>query len=128
MDRDGNAVTCALTMDNLFGTGRIMPGLGILAAASPSAVTRPLLSAGVVWNANIGAFRAAASGSGQEGAPLAVAAALLDTLRTKQPMSVPVPEPGRANVIACSEYLPGDKKSCGWAADPRGYGLALGAN
>ncbi len=128
MDRDGNVVTCALTMDNLFGTGRIMPGLGILAAASPSAVTPPLLSAGVVWNSNIGAFRAAASGSGQEGAPLAVAAALIGTLRTDRAMSVPVPEPGRANVIACSQYLPGDKRSCDWATDPRGYGLAIGSN
>ena len=128
MDRDGNVVTCALTMDNLFGTGRIMPGVGILAAASPTAVTPPLLSAGVVWNPGMNAFRAAASGSGQEGAPLAVAAALIDTLRTRQPMSVPVPEPGRANVIACSDYLPGSKDSCGWAADPRSYGLAIGSN
>ena len=128
MDRDGNVVSCALTMNNLFGTGRIMPGVGILAAASPSVVTPPLLAAGVVWNPNIKAFRAAASGSGQQGAPLAVAAALINTLRTKLPMSVPVPEPGRANVIACNRYLPGENGSCGWAADPRGYGLALGSN
>jgi len=128
MDRDGNTVACALTMDNLFGTGRIMPGLGILAAASPSAVSPPLLSAGLVWNDNIKAFRAAASGSGQDGAPLAVAAALMDTLKTKRPMSAPVPEPGRANVIACGEYLPRENGSCGWANDPRGYGLAMGAN
>lgn len=128
MDRYGNTVACALTMDNLFGTGRIMPGTGILAAASPSAVTQPLLAAGVVWNDNIKAFRAAASGSGQQGAPLAVAAALIDTLRTKRPMSTPVPDPGRANVIACSGYLPKENGSCGWANDPRNFGLAMGAN
>lgn len=128
MDRYGDTVTCALTMDNLFGTGRVMPGLGILAAASPRAVTPPLLSAGLVWNDNLKAFRAAASGSGQEGAPLAVAAALIDTLKTRRPMSQPVPEPGRANVIACSGYLPRENGTCGWANDPRNHGLAIGAN
>lgn len=128
MDRSGNAVACALTMDNLFGTGRIMPGLGILAAASPAAVPPPLLSAGIAWNDNIKAFRAAAGGSGQAGAPTAVAVALLNTLRTSRPLSVPPPDPGRANVIACGRYLPGENSECGWANDPRESGLAAGAN
>ena len=128
LDRLGDAVACALTMDNLFGTGRIMPGLGFLAAASPAAVPPPLLAAALAWSPNIRAFRAEVGGSGQAGAPLAVAAALLNTLRTGQPMSQPVPDPGRANVIACAEYLPGDNSSCGWANDPREAGLAMGAN
>jgi gamma-glutamyltranspeptidase/glutathione hydrolase len=128
MDRSGNAVACALTMDNLFGTGRIMPGLGILAAASPAAVPPPLLSAGIAWNDNIKAFRAAVGGSGQAGAPTAVAVALLNTLRTSRPLSVPPPDPGRANVIACGRYLPGENSECGWANDPRESGLAAGAN
>jgi gamma-glutamyltranspeptidase/glutathione hydrolase len=128
MDRSGDAVACALTMDNLFGTGRIMPGLGFLAAASPAAVPPPLLSAGLVWNDNIKAFRAAAGGSGQAGAPLAVAVALINTLRSNRPMPAPVPDPGRANVIACGRYLPGENSECGWAIDPREFGLALGAN
>jgi gamma-glutamyltranspeptidase/glutathione hydrolase len=128
MDRSGNAVACALTMDNLFGTGRMLPGLGFLAAASPAAVPPPLLSAGLVWNDHIKAFRAAASGSGQAGAPLAVALGLLDTLKTNKPMSVPVPDPGRANVIACGRYLPGENSECGWANDPRESGFAMGAN
>jgi gamma-glutamyltranspeptidase / glutathione hydrolase len=128
LDRFGDAVACALTMDNLFGTGRMMPGLGFLAAASPNAVPPPLLSAGLVWNANTRSFRAAAGGSGQAAAPLAVAVALINTLQTGQPMSVPVPDPGRANVIACAQYLPGENAACGWANDPRESGLAVGAN
>jgi gamma-glutamyltranspeptidase/glutathione hydrolase len=128
MDRAGNAVACALTMDNLFGTGRIMPGLGFLAAASPAAVPPPLLAAGVVWNDNTNAFRAAAAGSGQAGAPLAVALALIDTLKTNRPLSESVPDPGRVNIIACGRYLPGDNSTCGWANDPRESGLAMGAN
>jgi gamma-glutamyltranspeptidase / glutathione hydrolase len=128
LDRNGNAVACALTLDNLFGTGRMMPGLGFLAAASPAAVPQPLLSASLVWNDNTKAFRAAASGSGQAGAALAVAVALINTLRNEQPMSVPVPDPGRANVVACGRYLPGENSECGWANDPREAGLAMGAN
>ncbi|WP_158921503.1 gamma-glutamyltransferase, partial [Acidisphaera sp. S103] len=128
VDRAGNAVACALTLNNLFGTGRILPGLGFLAAASPSAVPQPLLAAGVAWNDRRKAFRAAAAGSGQAGAPLAVAAALMNTLNTGRPMAVPVPDPGRANVIACARYLPGESSQCGWANDPRESGLAVGSN
>jgi gamma-glutamyltranspeptidase/glutathione hydrolase len=128
LDRDGNAVVCAVTMDNLFGTGRMIPGLGILAAASPAAVPPPLLAAGMVWNDNLRAFRAEAGGSGQASAPLAVAVALINAVRTGQPMSAPVPDPGRANVIDCSSYLPGVNAACGWATDPREFGLAAGAN
>jgi gamma-glutamyltranspeptidase/glutathione hydrolase len=115
-------------MDNLFGTGRILPGLGFLAAASPASVPPPLLAAGLVWNDNIKAFRAEAGGSGQAAAPLAVAVALINTLRSNRPMPVPVPDPGRANVIACGRYLPGENSECNWANDPRESGLALGAN
>ena len=45
IDSEGNAVACALTMGNLFGTGRMAQGTGVLLAASPSAQSAPLLSA-----------------------------------------------------------------------------------
>jgi gamma-glutamyltranspeptidase/glutathione hydrolase len=129
MDRDGNVVACSLTMDNLFGAGRILPGTGILAAASPAAVPAPLLSASVAWNEHIHSFRAAVAGSGQQAAPAAVASTMIDTLRSGRPMGERLaPEPGRANMAACAEYLPGNNRLCAWANDPRANGLALGAN
>ncbi len=128
LDRNGNAVVCAISMNNLFGTGRTVPGMGFLLAASPASVPPPLLAAAIAWNANIHAFRAEIGGSGQAGAPLAVADGLINTLRSGRPMPIPVPDPGRANVIACSDYLPGNSGSCGWATDPRGAGLAIGGN
>ena len=128
LDREGNSVACALTMNNLFGTGRVIPDLGLLAAASADFRPAPLLSAGIVWNENVHAFRAAAAGSGQSGAPLAVALGLSNALRTFQPMATLVPDPGRANVIACGRYLPNESASCGWATDSRGYGLAAGGS
>jgi gamma-glutamyltranspeptidase/glutathione hydrolase len=91
-------------------------------------VPSPLLAGAIAWNANTNAFRAAVGGSGQEGAPLAVAAAMTYTLSSGRPMPVAVPEPGRANVIACSRYLPNESGTCGWATDPRGAGLAIGGN
>jgi gamma-glutamyltranspeptidase/glutathione hydrolase len=126
LDPDGNAVVCALTMNNLFGTGRMVPGLGFLTAASPSGVAPPLLAAGLVWNASKHAFHAAAGGSGQAGAALAAAVALIDSLRSGRAMPTAVPEPGRANAIACAKYLPGSESSCTAATDPREAGLATG--
>jgi gamma-glutamyltranspeptidase/glutathione hydrolase len=126
MDKDGGAVACALSMDNLFGTGRIVPGMGFLLAASPASVPPPLYAAAITWNDNTHAFRAAVSGSGQTGAPMAVAVGMLNALRTGRAMAAPVPDPGRANVIQCSRYVPNENASCSWAADPRDAGLAVG--
>ncbi|HEY8288897.1 MAG TPA: gamma-glutamyltransferase [Acetobacteraceae bacterium] len=128
LDRGGNAVVCAVTMDNLFGNGRMLPGLGFIPAASPDSVPAPLLSAALAWNERRQAFHAEVGGSGQNGAPIAVAAGMLNALRTGKPMSTEVPDPGRANAIVCGGYLPDSEKSCGWATDPRGSGLATGAN
>ncbi len=126
LDHDGNAVVCALTMNNLFGTGRMVPGFGFLAAASPAVVTPPLLAAGLAWSVSGQAFHAEAGGSGQSGASLAVAAALAASLRSGAPMPNIVPDPGRANVISCARYLPGSESSCAGAGDPRDFGLAVG--
>ena len=132
LDRHGNAVVCAMTMNNLFGTGRVAAGTGILLAASPAWQTPPLLSAAIAFGGGSRpAFRAAVGGSGQAGAPVAAALALTqalaDTGAAAHPLPVPAPDPGRANVIQCNAHLPGDSAACGWATDPRGAGLALGS-
>jgi gamma-glutamyltranspeptidase/glutathione hydrolase len=127
LDRTGNAVACAITMGNLFGTGRVVPGTGILLAASPAAVPPPLLAAAIAWNQGRRAFRAEVAGSGQDGAALAVADGMLNTLKAKTAMPSTVPSPGRINAIACPKYLPGNPDQCTWATDPRNAGLAIGS-
>jgi len=124
-DRNGGAVACALTLNNLFGTGRIAPGTGILLAASPVSKPAPLLSAGIAWNQNIHAFRAAVGASGQNSAGLAAGYAMATALAGG---AAPPPEPGRANVASCSGYVPGATDSCRFTVDPRTAGLAVGGN
>jgi gamma-glutamyltranspeptidase/glutathione hydrolase len=132
VDRHGMAVACALTMDNLFGTGRIAPGTGILLAASPAAVPPPLLAAAIAWNPHRPGFRAAIGGSGQAAAPVAVADGLIQALTPARPKAPPVPrpvpEPGRINVISCPGYLPGDEDRCRWMTDRRGTGAGYGGS
>ena len=127
MDNAGNAVACAFSMNNLFGIGRFLPETGVLLAASPGRAA-PQLSAAIAFNPSLKSFRAAVASSGQNGAAVATASAMAQTLATGQPMAQPVPEPGRANVIACAGYLPGREGTCAAATDPRGAGLVAGSN
>jgi gamma-glutamyltranspeptidase/glutathione hydrolase len=123
LDKNGGAVACAVTMNNLFGTGRIAAGTGILLAASPRPPPPPQqLAAGIAYTPGSLTFRAAATGTGQQGALLAAATALANA--TQGHPTIPVPNPGRANVITC----PGDQSTCTATADPRGHGLAIGGN
>jgi len=126
LDKDGRAVICAVSMGNLFGTGRIARGTGLLQAASPARKPQPLLSVAMSWSPERRAFHGLAGGSGQQGAPLAAAVGLFDGFAGRLPSRPP--EPGRANVIACPGYLPGSSASCAWSTDPRGSGLAIGSN
>ena len=132
-DRRGNAVSCAFTVNNLFGTGRMAPGFGFLLApaAGIGQVRPPLLSAALAYNPNIKSFRLAVAASGQEAAPAGVAGpAALQLLRSAAPTDAiegGSPEPARTQLGVCPNYLPGYPDRCSVATDPRGAGVALGA-
>jgi gamma-glutamyltranspeptidase/glutathione hydrolase len=129
VDREGNAVACALTMNNLFGTGRVAPQTGMLLAASPNWMPPPLLAAAIAYGGRRSfAFKAAVTASGQEGAPMALAVGLQQSLAARRALPNPVPEPGRANAMVCPGDLPGAPEQCSWATDPRGHGLAAAGN
>ncbi len=127
MDLEGNSVACVLSMNNLFGTGRVAPGTGLLLSASPASMPPPLLAAAIVYNTNINAFRIAMTGTGQDGAALALAAGLQQTIAANRLLPNPVPEPGRANAVWCGRYRPGPSSACAWQVDPRESGLAVGS-
>ncbi len=122
LDKNGGVVACTTSMNNLFGTGRVAAGTGVLLAVSPRAVTTPLLAAGIAYKGD--EFRAAVTGTGQIGAAEAVLDGLANALH-KTPTAA-VPDLGRANVISCPGGVPGGEASCTANADPRGQGLAVG--
>jgi gamma-glutamyltranspeptidase/glutathione hydrolase len=131
MDPEGNAVSCAFSMNNLFGTGRVAAGTGILLAAAPNVGNVPAapLAVTMATNRELRAFRAATAGTGQQAAGIAAATMLSTSLRV-QPFEngfAAIPEPGRALAMSCPAYVPGGNPSCVAAADPRGGGVAAGS-
>ncbi|MCA3357380.1 MAG: gamma-glutamyltransferase [Roseomonas sp.] len=131
LDREGNAVSCAFSMNNLFGTGRIVPGTGILLAAAPGIgrVDAAPLPVAILARPDMRRFRAAASGSGGQVALAATAMPLAAVQRRAGPADpfVGVPAPGRGVVISCAGLVPTNGPACIGAADPRGGGVALGS-
>ena len=128
-DRDGGAVACAFTLNNLFGTGRMVPGMGFLLAAAPGlgSVQAPPLGAVLVANLSVKAMRYAGAGSGQGAAPAAAGVPAGLHMARRVPLSqavAAVPEPGRAVAISCQGSV--TAAGCSGVADPRGFGLATG--
>jgi gamma-glutamyltranspeptidase/glutathione hydrolase len=100
LDKNGGAVACATSMNNLFGTGRIAAGTGILLAAAPGIAPPPVLAAQITVD---GADRVTALHTGTGDGAVS-----------------------RANVISCPGGIPGAEGSCRATADPLGQGLAVG--
>lgn len=130
IDRTGMAVACSFSMNNLFGTGRVASGTGIVLGAAPGAHVVPSpLSVVLAQNANLRSFRAAVVGTGQAAAPSSAAATMTQLLRN-QPAAVAIESgatAGRALAVTCPRYLPGAPQLCEAASDPRGAGVAFGS-
>ena len=88
LDRNGSAVSCAVTMNNVFGTGRIAPGTGILLAALPGQKGRgaTALSPMLVVNENVNEFFLAAASSGGVTAPTSLMNVVAGTLLGELPL------------------------------------------
>lgn len=124
-DREGETVSCGLTMNNLFGTGRVAGSTGIMLGASPVRRPLPLLTAAIAHQ-GAARFRAAATASGQNVAADTAAVALRAAVAGQRPEVTD--GAGRANFVSCLAGLPGDSGQCfGWT-DPRGSGLAVSSS
>ena len=88
VDRSGNAASCAVTLNNLFGTGRVAPGTGMLIAARPDDGGRGSVSLGPVLmvNANSKEFRFAGAASGGVTAPAALVQSALAAMAGGMPV------------------------------------------
>jgi len=119
VDRQGEAVACDLTMNNLFGTGRLAANTGIVLAVAPGKHPAPLLPLAIAHRGTT--VRAVVAASGQNDAADAASAGLTQAL-AGQPVSVNVGS-GRVNTIACKAG-----NSCIGSTDERGSGLATPPN
>lgn len=88
-DRDGMAIACTVTMNDLFGTGRMAPGTGLLLAAAPDGRGRGATALGpvILANKHNGGFFYAAAASGGPAAATAMAQVLLRALAAGEPLA-----------------------------------------
>jgi len=95
VDGAGSAVACTLTMNNLFGTGRIAPGTGILLAARPDQAGRGpgSLGAMVAVDHQYKDFYFAASATGGVTAPTAMAQTAAAILLDRAPLDAALARP-----------------------------------
>lgn len=137
VDKDGGAVTCALTMEGPFGAGRMAPGLGMMIAAPPPAAntTRLPVAALLAVNRNVKqVYFAGAAGGAAASAALGRVAALTLTQDVPVAQAVQQTVGGRGDVSGlitaahCTGGAPRDPASCRAAVDPRGsgYGMVVG--
>ncbi|MFQ5786037.1 MAG: gamma-glutamyltransferase [Alphaproteobacteria bacterium] len=94
VDGEGSAVACSITMNNLFGVGRMAPGTGIILAAAPGAsqATDTALAPVMAINHNTGHFFFAAAASGGATAPVALVQTMARALIDGAPLSEAVGE------------------------------------
>ncbi len=87
-DRNGQSVVCASTMNNLFGTGRVIPGIGALMAAVPGRAGRGPYQLGpmLVIAHNVHEFRFAAVASGGQAAPTSLMNVAAKALIEERPL------------------------------------------
>jgi gamma-glutamyltranspeptidase/glutathione hydrolase len=92
IDRDQNAVACNFSLNELFGSGRVVPGTGIILAASPNEQGENAYSTGpMMWASrhNKSLYYLAAA-SGGVTAPTALAQVFLRTIADKQSLDAAI--------------------------------------
>ncbi len=95
VDRSGSAVACSVTMNHLFGTGRVAAGTGMLIAARPDEDGRGSVSLGpmLVVNENSKVFRFAGAASGGVTAPTALVQVALSAMAGGMPLDTALAAP-----------------------------------
>ncbi len=86
IDEDGYGIACALTMNNLFGAGRVAEGTGILIAAAPGKGGRGPASLGPVLLTDDQRIYFAGAASGGVAAPTALVSILARTQIGEMPL------------------------------------------
>jgi len=127
IDAEENGVACALTQGAPFGTGRGLPGTGMLAAqgvASGSFGAPALLTNAIVGRTLFAGVGVAVGNDGPAAGPAALlSAALPAALDSRTAEAIPVTGPGHVNFVACQVSTETGLRACQPGADPRGGGM-----
>jgi len=134
IDRDANAVACAVTANGPFGAARMIGGTGMIAARpAPRESVRDRLLAAVFVNRPrsdaIGALTAGGEGDPVRGAVNAARIAF-DDVGSLAAALAPAGGSGSGvliNLMRCPTGIRIDPAACRFAVDPRSDGLAAGA-
>lgn len=88
VDKQANAVVCNVTMNDLFGTGHMIPGTGVILSPAPNQTGQDPFNAGplLVTGHGNGTFFFAAAASGGITAPTALAQVYLNALIDQRPL------------------------------------------
>lgn len=88
VDRRGRAVACNVTMNDLFGAGRVAPGTGIILAPAPSQSGAGATALGpmILANEPTGGFYYAAAAAGGPVAATAMASVFLRSVALERPL------------------------------------------
>lgn len=165
VDVTGLAVSCQVTANNLFGTGRVAPGTGIILASAPGPGGRGATALAPMLISDGAQFVLAAAAWGGQVAPTVVVGTAARVLLAGEPLGNAIaarrihrslapdllfaeqgldpnlvrdltgrghklaftPTIGRIVAAYCRNGSPNDPGACNYAADPRGYGLAVRA-
>ena len=96
VDRAGMAIACVVTLNNLFGTGRIVPGFGFPMAAAPRGGTAQTIASftpAVLVNHNTHQMFFVGAASGGAAAPSALATVLTNLLIDEKPLKEAIAAP-----------------------------------
>jgi len=130
----GDAAACAVTMNGPFGTGRLVPGTGIVLARSPGTpgfgLASAFLAPAMVTNDFNGTFFFAGAGSGGPRAPVSILSMVDGVMSRSRPLEAAnaaavTDAHNLVNVIACPDGAPQAEASCGFSADPNGAGVGV---
>ena len=116
VDRNGMAVACGLTMNGLFGAGKLAPGTGIILAAPPEPNLTPPIAPVVLVNRQGEKLHLAASAGGGRVAPSALATVLLAVIDGGRPLGEAVTSPrvydaGTADGVTVEPWLDDDARA-----------------
>lgn len=130
----GDAAACAVTMNGPFGTGRLVPGTGVVMARAPDVpgfgLAGAFLSPVLVTNEFNGTFFLAASGGGGPAASASVlhlAEGVAGKSQALEAAQVGMVSDARSlvNAVACPQGAPREDAICSFSADPNGAGLGV---